>query len=210
MKSLMNYSILLTVLMLSGCSLFSDGGNDDIIDLPNDDNILVRHDHNTGAAIEGAPIDSEVELVLNFHTHQMVEDFTDRLAYGLMKNIRHTPWQGDVLVASFVNFDDTLKESNALGNLISENLIGDMQGYDVPVVDIHMRGWLEINNTGSYVFTRDGDEIPFNENIKYVLSGVMIRVERGVKINGRIVELASQKVISTASVLIPNYLIDSL
>jgi TolB-like protein len=196
MKYLFNYLLITTVLIISGCSTIDE--NTMVNEHTKDESPLISH-----ASEGGAP-----ELVLNFHTHQMVGDFTERLAHGLIRNSHNMQWDGDIAIASFVNFDDTLKEANALGNLISENLLGDMQAYNLPVLDIHTKGWLEINNTGDYVFSRDSGDIIFNENIKYVLSGIMVKVERGVKINGRIIDIKTQKIISTSSVLIPNYLLD--
>lgn len=200
MKYLINYSLIAIGLLINGCSSHHDGEDEHLVST---ENMVVESSLQSKQAPSG-------ELVLNFHTHQMVGDFTARLAHQLLKNSYQKEWEGDIVIASFVNFDDTLKESNALGNLISENLLGDMQLYDVPVLDVHMKGWLEINNTGDYIFSRDGDEIAFNENIKYVLSGVMVRVERGIKVNARIIELNSQKIISTSTVLIPNYLLDTI
>jgi len=196
-KPLSHYFLLTSAVMLSGCSTLDEN---EMSKHPSDENIL-----NGSVAIQ-----PQTELVLNFHTHQMIADFTERLAYGLMKKNREILWNGNVAIASFVNLDDTLKQGNPLGNLISENLLGDMQTYGVPVLDVHMKGFLNIDDTGDYIFSRDSDEIIYNENIKYVLSGVMIRVERGVKVNSRIMELNTQKIISSSSVLIPNYLIDMM
>lgn len=211
MKYFIIHSLIVVMLGISGCS-FNNEVHEPLLSessLNENQPMELSSQPNESQPIILPPEESR-ELVLNFHTHQMVSDFTERLAHDLMQDRKHTKWQGPIAVASFVNFDDTLQEANALGNLISENLLVEIQGYDVPVLDIHMKGWLNINPTGDYIFSRDGGEIVFNDNIKYVLSGVMIRVERGVKVNARIVELHSQKVMSTGSVLIPNFLIDSL
>lgn len=192
-------SSLLFIIILSGCSSNGTAYN---IGTPSDEHVdedIKEHSSHHSAE----------HSAFYFHTHQMVGDFTERLAHQLIQT-KNNEWRGDIAVVSFVGFDDTLQKTNALGNLISENLIGNMQVYNAPVLDIHMRGKLKINRNGDYVFSRDGKEINFNKNIKYVLGGVMIKVERGVKVNARIIELHTQKVISTGSVLIPNFLINNL
>lgn len=148
--------------------------------------------------------------IYSFHTHQQVDDYTDRLANDLIRNLRHKKITQPMVVTTFVRFDDTLKSSSKLGNLVSESLIGNMQSYDIPIVDIHLMGGIDITATGEYVFSRNSDDILYGNEIIYVLSGVLIENERGFTVNARIMELRSKSVISTASTFIPNFVTDSI
>ena len=58
------------------------------------------------------PVDSTVNMVVgltlqdeiySFHTHQMVNDYTDRLAHDLFRNLRDKNLTQSIVVASFVN-----------------------------------------------------------------------------------------------------------
>jgi TolB-like protein len=196
---------LLSVVLLSACSFNDEQVNEGSVSMTEEQQTLVQQEQQPQVfEVVEAPQQRK------FHSHQKISDFSDRLAHHLMKNINITQWQSAIVIASFVKFDDQLKESNPLGNLISENLLGQIQQYGVPVVDLHMKGWMEVTPTGDYVFSRDADEIMVGEMAKYVLAGVMIPNERGVMINARIVEFANQRIISTASVLIPHYLAEGL
>ena len=146
--------------------------------------------------------------IYSFHTHQMVNDYTDRLAHDLFRNMRNKKLNQPMVVTSFVNFDDTLQKTSKFGNLVSESLIGNMQAYDVQVMDIHLMGGVDITPTGDYVFSRNGDDIFYAGDIGYVLSGVLIKNERGFTVNARIMELKTKKIISTASTFIPSYVVN--
>ena len=146
--------------------------------------------------------------IYSFHTHQKVNDYTDRLAHDLFRNMRNKKLNQPMVVTSFVHLDDTLKKSSKLGNLVSESLIGNIQEYDIQVMDIHLMGGIDITPTGDFVFSRDGDDILYADDIGYVLSGVVIESERGFTVNARIMELQTKKIISTASTFIPFFVIE--
>jgi len=157
------------------------------------------------ASMVGLTLEDEI---YSFHTHQMVNDYTDRLAHDLFKNMRNKKLDQPILVTSFVNFDDTLKNSSKLGNLVSESLIGNMQAYDIQVMDVHLMGAIDITPTGDFVFSRDRDDINYSGEVAYVLSGVIIENERGYTVNARIMELQSKKILSTASTFIPFFVVE--
>ena len=148
--------------------------------------------------------------VYSFHTHQKVSDYTDRLAHDLYRNMRNTVLKQPMVVTSFVQLDDTLKKTSKLGNLISESLIGNMQEYDIPVMDIHLMGGIDITPVGDIVFSRDASDILYAGGVSYILSGVIINSEKGYTINARIMELKSKKIISTASTFIPSFVVDAI
>ncbi len=162
---------------------------------------------------EPEPTETMVGLTLNdevysFHTHQKVNDYTDRLAHDLFRNIRNTELNQPMVVTSFVHLDDTLKKTSKLGNLVSESLIGNMQVYDIQIMDIHLMGGVELTPTGDFAFSRNIDDILYAGDIAYVLSGVIVESERGYTINARIMEMKSKKILSTASTFIPFFVVD--
>ncbi len=162
---------------------------------------------------ESEPTESMLGLTLedeihSFHSHQRISDYTDRLAHDLVRNMRERKLNQPMMITSFVNLDDSLKKTSKLGNLISENLIGNMQAYDIQVMDIHLMGTVDITPTGDYVFSRDGYDISSGDKAAYVLSGVVVESERGFAINARIMELKSKKIISTASTFIPFFVVE--
>jgi len=115
-----------------------------------------------------------------------------------------------VVVTSFVKFDDTLQSTQKFGNLLSESLLGQIQAYDIPIIDIHLMGGVNITPTGDYIFSRDVNEMLFERKTGYVLSGVLIRNERGFIVNARIMDLKTKHIVSAASTFIPSYVTDAI
>lgn len=148
--------------------------------------------------------------VYSFHTHQLVDGYTDRLAHDLFKNLRGRDITQSVAVTSFVNLDGTLQNTQKLGNLVSESLLGQVQAYDIPIIDIHLMGGVSITSTGDYAFSRDINEMLYSHKAGYVLSGVLIRNERGFTVNARIMDLRTKHIVSAASTFIPSYVVDAI
>jgi TolB-like protein len=170
----------------------------------------------SGPSVKEVTVDPTANMVAltledemySFHTHQKVDDYTDRLAHDLFRNMRNKKLNQPIVITSFVNLDDTLQKTSRLGDLVSESLIGNIQEYDIPIMDIHLTGGIDITATGDYVFSRNGDEIFYADEVFYVLSGVIVESERGFTINARIMDLKSKKIISTASTFIPSFVIE--
>ncbi|TMM43116.1 FlgO family outer membrane protein [Colwellia ponticola] len=148
--------------------------------------------------------------VYSFHTHQLVNGYTDRLAHDLFKNLRGRDITQSVVVTSFVNLDGTLQNTQKLGNLVSESLLGQVQAYEIPIIDIHLMGGVNITPTGDYAFSRDVSEILYSHKAGYILAGVLIKNERGFTVNARIMDLRTKNIVSAASTFIPTYVVDAI
>ena len=90
----------------------------------------------------------------------------------LVRNLRNKTINSPIVITSFVYFDDTLQRTDKTGNLISESLIGQVQEYGLPIMDIHLMGGVNITNKGDFSFSRDVSDIIYADSLKYVLSGV--------------------------------------
>lgn len=166
--------------------------------------------------LEGTPEvpPQEVEQVMiepiltpSFHTHVMVSDYTERLANDLVRNLRDKELDEPLVITAFAKYDASLQTTNSLGRILSEHLVQDMQQLDMPVIDLHLMYGFMVNEEGEFVFSRDPDEFYHEGELKYVLSGVLIENERGVIVNARIMNFDNQRVLSSASVIIPPYVL---
>jgi TolB-like protein len=189
-----NLLLLASLTITSGCSSFDDKEKQ---------NEIFRIEEK----IIQVPIEDEI---YSFHTHKKIDDYTDKLAHDLMIKLKNRVIDTPVVITSFVYFDDTLQRTDKVGNLISESMIGQIQDYGLPVMDLHLMGGINITNRGSFAFSRDVSEILYAESIEYVLSGVMIKNERGIQVNARIIEVKSKKVISNATNFIPFFVIEAI
>ena len=103
-------------------------------------------------------------------------------------------------ITSFVNIEN-LRETNKLGNLLSEHLIHDMQIRGYRVVDYKTMPDIEIGKKGDYVFSRTVDNLKKDITLNYILSGTYTFYADGVSINARIIDIQTNVVVSSGSSL---------
>lgn len=149
----------------------------------------------------------EPVVMPSFHTHVMVSDYSERLANDLFKNLHVKRLESPIVIAPFVEYDASLQKTNSLGRILSEHLVNDMNQLNVPVIDLHLMHGFMVNKEGEFVFSRNPDDFYHEGELKYVLSGVLIENERGVIVNARIMNFENQRVLSSASILIPLYVL---
>ena len=107
-----------------------------------------------------------------------------------------------VAITSFVSIED-LKETNKLGNLVSEHLIHDMQIRGFQVVDYKTMPNIEVGLKGDYIFSRSIDDLKKDIALNYVLTGTYSYYSDGVTLNARIIDLKTNIVVSTAQAFLP-------
>jgi TolB-like protein len=187
-----------TGLMMTGCGF---NGTESYPDQA-DDKVLTNN-------AELGMIDINVSDELDtFHTHKRISNYTSKLAFELLKNLRGTVLDTPIAVSSFVDFDSGAQNSSKLGVLISENLLSQLQNQSIPVVDVHLMDALQINKKGNFAFNRDMDGYFDSESVKYVLAGYMTQHIHGVAINARIIQFDTKQIVSSATTLIPHYVAD--
>lgn len=154
---------------------------------------------------------SEQETIEPFHTHQRVDDYTDKLAHDLVRNlIRQSKQPNAIAITPFVNFSGSDYDITPLGRVISHSLLGQVQEYGLAVVDTHLLNLNKVKDTGELAFSRDMNKLMERHGVDYILSGVMLRNERGMVINARVIEFGSRRVLSTASTFIPSFVADEI
>ena len=107
-----------------------------------------------------------------------------------------------IAITSFVSLDD-LQSTSRLSNLISENLIHEMQVRGYKVIDFKTMDTIKINATGDFLFSRDIAKLRKSLNIDYALTGTYVKYRSGTVVNARIICLKTHVVLSSAQILIP-------
>ncbi|WP_343861010.1 FlgO family outer membrane protein [Aliiglaciecola litoralis] len=143
-------------------------------------------------------------------SHKSLADYAEQLTMDLVKNGRMLNTQSRVGIASFVTLDHHLQYAGALGNQLAELLITEVQSFGVPVVDFKMTDKIAVGVAGDMVFSRDARRLAAGQNIDYVLSGTLIENEKGVRVNARVVAMESKVVVSSATLLIPHFVVQAL
>jgi len=107
-----------------------------------------------------------------------------------------------IAITSFVSLDD-LKSTSRLGNILSENLIHEMQIRGYSVIDFKTMNNIKIDEQGDFLFSRDINKLRSSLNVDYALTGTYVKYRNGTVVNARILNLKTHIVLSTAQILIP-------
>ncbi len=113
-------------------------------------------------------------------------------------------------VSSFVEFDDSLRQTNALGNQFAEALATLLPEYGVQVIEFKLTRHLAVGAQGDLALSRDIKKLQRNVGMDYLLVGTLVTTRRGVQINSRVVSVAQQQVIASASTLIPHLVLQQI
>ena len=141
------------------------------------------------------------------NTHKTIKDYASQLAMQLMdRAIRLSPT--DLIgVASFVNLDSSLNNTNPIGNQLSEYFIGEVQHFGLSVVDFKLANAVSVGSHGDFVLSRDAKKLADEMAMDHVLTGTMIYRSQGISVNARIVEIGTRRVVATANVMIPDFIV---
>ncbi|NWF66762.1 MAG: hypothetical protein HXX81_04755 [Campylobacterales bacterium] len=138
--------------------------------------------------------------------NQVASSIADQLGQNKdFYNIKDTP----IGITSFVNIED-FSQSTKFGNVLSENLIHEMQVRGFKIIDFKTMPDIKIDAFGDYIFSRDVKKLIKNHKINYILSGTFTKYEDGLSINARLIELDSNTVMSSAQIFVPKSVVKSV
>ncbi|WP_395342399.1 FlgO family outer membrane protein [Ningiella sp. W23] len=152
----------------------------------------------------------QVESFRPRFSYKSIEDYAAQLSMDLMQNRFGLSADAKVGVSSFVKLDTSLQNTTVLGNQLAEYLIGEMQQLGLPVVDHKLMPALQVTSRGDVTFSRDVLQLSNQNVMDHVLSGTLIERPNGVYVNARIISVDSNKVVSSANIMIPGFVLDSL
>lgn len=156
---------------------------------------------------EETPHASLFSTDIQFNT---LSDYTGQMAAELQKHVQGMQVGKPIVVASFVNLDSTLRNTNALGIQLAESFIDELQQIGLPVNDHKLNHVLDINEKGDFAFSRERTQYFSEVDMGYVLTGTMTKNSRGLIVNARIVNAINNKVLASTSKFLPNAIINNL
>lgn len=142
----------------------------------------------------------------DLHFNRLAE-YTEQMAAELQQDVQGIQITHPIAVASFVNLDSSLQNTNALGNQLAESFINDLQQIGLPVNDHKLMGVLDINERGDFAFSRNMGQLYNEANIGYVLTGTMLKNSRGLVVNARIIDFKTNAVIASSSKFFPSLVV---
>ena len=128
----------------------------------------------------------------------------------ISSSLQKSAIKGSVSVASFVYHDATLRKTNQLGNDLAEYFMHDLQKFGVPVSEHQLASNFEINDQGDFILSRQQSDVFKGSEIAYVLTGTMMKVNNGIMINARVIDLSNKNIVASSAKVIPPLLAQGL
>jgi TolB-like protein len=147
----------------------------------------------------------QVESFRPRFSYKSIQDYAAQLSMDLMQSRSGLSASSRVGISSFVKLDSSLQNQTILGNQLAEYLIAEMQQQGLPVVDHKLMPALEVTARGDVTFSRDVMRLSRSRVMDHVLSGTLIEKANGVFVNARIISVDTNRVVATATVLIPSF-----
>ncbi|MFT2092614.1 FlgO family outer membrane protein [Paraglaciecola sp. 2405UD69-4] len=219
--------VLFTSLILSGCSVFNNGQDDNKnkyaedmekngpSTVPLQSSIAFQEHFKDKLTSDQAPIEGEVNSnhvqthTTNASLHN-INNYIKALTKELMSNLENVSSTTPVAIVSFVMLDSDYNQSNVLGNQIAESLIHEIHTHGIPVIDFKTTGYVRVTEQGDFAFSKDYEDFGTKLPADYVVGGTLAKHKEGYLVNARIVNFESKSVVATAQNFIPNDVANAL
>lgn len=181
--------LLLSSLMLAGCQnqSFSE---QDRTNLPTHSDISMSERYPVGFA----PATHNVSL----------NTYAEQIVVGLLRN-GPIPTTGNIAVASYVDFDASLRSTHMLGNQLAENLTLQLQKFGYRVSETKATAELVSNHNGDFVLSRQERRRNSTEQFCCILTGTLIYAPNGIAVNSRLFDSKNHSLLSSSQVTIPYF-----
>ena len=136
---------------------------------------------------------------------KIIRKYADRISFNLRDqiNIATIP---SIAITSFVDLDDNLKNTHALGNKLGEALIMSFIKAGFNVVELNLSEDIIINDHGSFALKRNlGKKL----STPFIVTGIINYDEAGVTINTRLVQRSDASIVAAHSLFMPYSIVKS-
>lgn len=189
-----NLLLLLATAMLISCAsstapVSSVRTDSDLMIIQNDVNSSIR-DHQRFSVISHNKSlhDYAQQLLMELNTQQVIRQ--------------------PVAVASFVEFDHSLKNTNSIGNQLAEAVLVELGQLGYLTADINVDNKISMDERGNLVFSRQHKK-RLNDYC-CVVSGNLIYEQGGVRVNAKLIDLETRRILGASTLTIPYFVIEHL
>jgi len=131
-----------------------------------------------------------------------INNITRFLTDQLTQNKNFYKVSEPIIAITSLVYQTDYDRTNKLGNIIAENMIHEMQVRGYRVLDYKVMPVIKITKHGDFAISRNIEKLKKKHLINYVLTGTIIEMYNGMVLNVRIVDLASNLVLSSAQAFI--------
>lgn len=135
-----------------------------------------------------------------------LSDYAADLAFQLLQSMQYVLPEQPVTISTFVEFDQQLSNTTAVGNQLAEHMYYQMQRLGIPVADIKLSSQIRVTPAGDLVFSRDS-YLDTKQRVNYVLAGTILRDSAGLVVNARVMHMRTKAVIGSAQLHIPDFVL---
>lgn len=139
----------------------------------------------------------------NANSFKILKKYADRIANELSFQVEVESIV-QLGVASFVELDDNLTSSNALGNKLAETLIISLREVGFSVKELNLSTAIEINEKGNFIFDRTHQS---QQLAPYMVSGIINYTQTGATINSRLIQTKNAQILAVNSLFLPNFML---
>lgn len=143
-------------------------------------------------------------------THKLLNDYAEQLAMALMDNANQLQRNDLVGITSFVRLNASLQEPTILGNQMAEYLMTELQDFGLAVVDFKLANSLSVTPYGDLAMSRRGSELARQINLDHIVTGTITEHPRGVNINARMIAVENKRLVASANLFVPAFVVTSL
>jgi len=142
------------------------------------------------------------------HSKKQLSDYAQQMAFKL---INFQAIKGArVGVASFVEFDESLRATTPLGNQFAEALATLLPQYGVDIIEYKLTKNLSVGVEGDLAMSRQVSDLHDEVGMDYILTGTLVTTKRGVQVNSRVVSVNDHRVVASASTLLPHLVLQQI
>ncbi|MRD56101.1 hypothetical protein GH816_06055 [Betaproteobacteria bacterium LSUCC0115] len=144
------------------------------------------------APVRPAPVLSEAEVF-----QQAVAELAGQLNQNMGRRA------GQVFILTSFSDLNRLQESSHLGQLLSENLIHELQVRGWDLVELRLANAVSVNSAGEFGLSREHRRLKEQFQASGIITGTYSLAGRYVMVNARVMNYETGAVVSTAQVRLP-------
>jgi TolB-like protein len=218
--SIRNFSLLLIVLVTTGCSMIeksvSSISNLSSVSSPNSSERLCANDEGEFYKCEDAMHivkkeetrkTRDTKLFRPSTNFQTINEYTEQMAYVLSQNISLKNIEKSIAVPPFISVPYSKSGNQQLNVSVAEAIVVSMQNIGLPVAEFILTNSSDEKqiNFISYI-----EELAESQHFGYVLKGTIGEKIHGTMIHAKIIDLETKEVIASTSKFLPKYLVSLL
>jgi len=137
-------------------------------------------------------------------------EYTQQIAFELKSDMPSSGLYGSIIVTPFVSTSGVIGEGDSLGHDLAEHLSHDLRDIGVSTSERSLAAYLYITEQGDIEFSAEQHEVFSELNASYVLTGNIRKLNSGLMLKTKIIELKSGRLMASSAKLLPNIVMNNV